>query len=102
MFRRDYRFNLSLSQRFWEKWIAFYLPWLRGRQKWLKVSENLKPGQLVVMGSLEEISNRGRYKLGRIEEVILQIRNGKPIVKWVKLAVTKVNETTGRSKLSMC
>ena len=94
MLRRDYRFNLSLSQQFWEKWIAFYLPWLQGRKKWLKVSENLKPGQLVVMGSLEDISKRERYKLGRIEEVILQIRNGKPIVRRAKVAVTKVNETT--------
>ena len=78
MLRRDYRFNLSLSQQFWEKWINFYLPWLQGRKKWLKVSENLKPGQLVVMGSLEDISKRGRYKLGRIEEEIPQIRMGNP------------------------
>ena len=95
MLRRDYRFNLSLSQQFMEKWIAFYLPWLQGRKKWLKVSENLKPGQLVVMSSLENISKRGRYKLGRIEEVIPQIRNGKPIVRWAEVAVTKVNETMG-------
>ena len=97
MLRRDYRFNLSLSQQFWEKWIAFYLHWLQGWKKWLKVSENLKPGQLVVTGSIEDISKRGRYKLGRIEEVIPQIRNGKPVVKRAKVAVTKVNETTGRS-----
>ena len=95
MLRRNYRFNLSLSQEFWEKWITFYLPWLRERKKWLKVFENLKSKQLVVMGSLEEISNRRRYKLGRIEEVIPQIRNGKLIVRWIKVAVTTVNETTG-------
>ena len=53
----------------------------------------------MVMGSLEDISNRGRYKLRRIEEVIPQIRNGKPIVRWVKVAVTKVNETTGEVKI---
>ena len=81
MLRRDYRFNLSLSQQFWEKWIAFYLPWLQGRKMWLKVFEDLKPGQLVVMGSLEDISKRESYKLGRIEEVIPQIRNGKPIMR---------------------
>ena len=33
MLRRDYRLNLSLFQQFWEKWIAFYLPWLQGRKK---------------------------------------------------------------------
>ena len=95
MLRRDYRFNLSLSQQFWKKWIAFYLPWLQGRKKWWRVSENLKPGQLVVMGSLEDISRRGRYQLGRIEEVIPQIRNGKPIVRRAKIAVAKVDENTG-------
>ena len=95
MLKRDYHFHLSLSQQFWEKWIAFYLPWVQGRKKWSKVSENLKPWLLVVMGSLEDTSKRGRYKLGRIEEVIPQIRNGKPIVRRAKVAVTKVNETTG-------
>ena len=100
--RRDYRFNLLLSQQFWEKWISFYLPWLQGRKKWLKISENLKPGQLVVMGSLEDISKRGRFKLGRIEEVISQIRNGKPIVRRAMVAFNKVNETKGgMPKLSM-
>ena len=28
---------------------------------WLKLSENLKPGQLVVVGLLEDISKRGSY-----------------------------------------
>ena len=56
----------------------------------------------MVMGSLEDISKHGRYMLGRIEKVIPQIRNGKPIVRRAKVAVTKVNETTRRSKLCMC
>ena len=38
-----------------------------GAEKWLKVSETLKPGQLEVMGSLEDIFKRGRYKVRRIE-----------------------------------
>ena len=33
MLRRDYRFNYFLSQKFWKKWISFYLPWLQGRKK---------------------------------------------------------------------
>ena len=78
MLRRDYCYYLSLSQQFWEKWIAFYLFWLQGRKKWLKVFENLKPGQLVIIGLLEDISKSGRYKLGKIEEVIPEIRNGNP------------------------
>ena len=63
----DNRFDLSLSLQFWEKW--------------LKTSTNLKAGQLVIMGWLEHISKRGRYKLGKIEEIILQNRNGKPTVR---------------------
>ena len=53
----------------------------------------------MVMGSLEDISKRERYKLGRIEKVIPQIRNGKPIVRRAKVAVTKVNENTGEVKI---
>ena len=53
----------------------------------------------MVVGSLEDIPKCGRYKLKRIEEVILQIRNGKPIVRRAKAAVTKVNETTGEVKI---
>ena len=65
----------------------------------MKVPENLKPGQLVVMGSLEDISKRRRHKLGRIEEVIPQIRNGKPTVRRAKMAVIKLEKTTGEVKI---
>ena len=93
MLRRNYRFNLALSQQFWEKWIAFYLPWLQGRKKWQKMCKNLEPGQLVVMGSLEDISKRGQYRLGRVHEVLPQIRNGKPIVRRAKIAVANLNDS---------
>ena len=52
----------------------------------------------MVMGSFEDISERGKYKLGRIKEMISQIRNGKPIVRRAKVAVTEVNEITGKVK----
>ena len=32
--RRAYRFNISLSDQFWKKWLEFYLPWKQGRKKW--------------------------------------------------------------------
>ena len=31
--RRDYRFNVSLSQKFWEKWLEFYLPLAAGEKQ---------------------------------------------------------------------
>ena len=59
--RRDYRFNVSLSQKFWEKWLEFYLPWLQGRNKWHTVNKNLTPGQLMVLSSKRGIARRYRY-----------------------------------------
>ena len=75
--KRDYRFNVSLREKFLEKWLEFYLPWLQGRNKWHTVNKNLTPGQLVVLSSPEDIAKRGMYQLGRIHEVIPQIRNAK-------------------------
>ena len=89
MLRRDYRFNVGLSQAFWEKWISCYLPLLQGRKKWQKMGENLKPGQLVVLGAPPDITKRGSYQLGRVHEVIPQYRNGKPIVRRAKIAIAK-------------
>ena len=79
--RRDYRFNISLSDQFWQKWLEFYLPWQQGRKKWLKMAQNLTPGQLVILTSMEDVSKRGKYQLGRVHEVIPQNRNGKEIVR---------------------
>ena len=92
MLRKDYRFNVALSQIFWDKWIAFYLPWLQGRKKWQKLTKNLKPGQLVVLGSSEDIAKRGRYRIGRVHEVIPQFRNGEPIVRRARIAIAKYDE----------
>ena len=98
MLRRDYRFNVGLSQAFWEKWIFSYLPLLNVRKKWQKLSENLKPGQLVVLGAPIDIAKRGSYQLGRVLEVIPQLRNGKPIVRRAKIAVARYDQD-GRVKI---
>ena len=97
--RRDYRFNISLSDQFWKKWLEFYLPWQQGRKKWLKMAQNLTPGQLVILTSMEDISKRGKYQLGRVHEVIPQSRNGKQIVRRVKVATTSTDESTGDVKV---
>lgn len=57
-----------------------------------KLTENLQPGQLVVMGAPGDIARRGRYQIGRVHEVIPQIRNGVPIVRRAKIAVAKYSE----------
>ena len=97
--RRDYRFNISLSDQFWQKWLEFYLPWQQGRKKWLKMVQNLMPGQLVILTSMEDVSKRGKYQLGRVHEVIPQNRNGKQIVRRVKVATTSTDESTGDVKV---
>lgn len=97
--RRDYRFNISLSDQFWKKWLEFYLPWQQGRKKWQKMAQNLKPGQLVVLSAMKDISKRGKYQLGRVHEIIPQTRNGKQIVRRVKVATTCTDDTTGEIKV---
>lgn len=39
-----------------------------------------KTNQLVVMGSLKDITKRGKYAHGKVLELISQIRKGKPLV----------------------
>ena len=57
------------------------------------------PGQLVILGSLDDIAKRGNYRLGRVQEVIPQFRKGKPIVRRAKVAVSKLDDTTGEVKV---
>ena len=97
--RRDYRFNVSLSQKFWEKWLEFYLPSLQGRNIRHTVNKNLIPGQFVVLSSPEDIAKRGMYQLGRIHEVIPQIRNGKTLIRRAKVATLKKDENMEENKI---
>ena len=63
------------------------------------MAQNLTPGQLVILTSMEDISKRGKYQLGRVHEVIPQNRNGKEIVSRVKVATTSTDESTGDVKV---
>ena len=87
--RRDYVYNVTLAQKFWQSWIEGYLPNLQGRNKWREIRQNLTPGQLVLVADAEDICERGTYRLGRIHSVHPQIRNGKEIVRRATVAVLK-------------
>ena len=87
--RRDYRFNLALADRFWEDWVAFYLPTLQGRNKWRDLSRNIQIGDLVLVGDADDIAVRGKYRVGRIAEVFPQLHHGTPIVRRAKVAVSE-------------
>ena len=79
--RRDYVYNVTLAQKFWQSWIEDYLSTLQGRHKWRDISQNPIPGQLVLVADAEDICKRGTYRLGRIHSVHPQTRNGKEIVR---------------------
>ena len=64
-----------------------YLPTLQGCNKWRVTQENLKPGQLVLVGDAGDLSYRGAYRLGRIERLHPQIRKGKELVRRATVAV---------------
>ena len=49
VYRRRWRQVQYLSDLFWSRWLKEYLPSLQERQKWLKPSRNLQPGDLVMM-----------------------------------------------------
>ena len=67
--KRDCRFNVALADRFWQEWVASYLPTLQGRNKWRETSKNLQIGDLVSVGDSADISERGKYRVGKVAEV---------------------------------
>ena len=87
--RRDFRYNITLADKFWLSWFKGYLPTLQGRGRWRTVKENIAPGQLVLVGDAPDIGNRGTYRIGRIHKVHPQLRNGKEIVRRATVAVLK-------------
>ena len=53
----------------------------------------------MVLSSPEDIAKRGMYQLGKIHEVIPQMRNGKTLIRRAKVAILKKDENTGESKI---
>ena len=75
--RRDYQYNVALAHKFLQAWIKGYLPTLPGHGKRRVTCQNLVPGQLVLVGDVDDIAKRGAYGLNRIRAVHPQIKNGK-------------------------
>ena len=57
----------NLQQSWTRRWVQEYLPTLQPRPKWLKPSENLTPGSLVLLK--KENQKRHLWPLAKIEEV---------------------------------
>ena len=99
--RRDSRFNAVIAQRFWERWIKFYLPLLQRRKKWQKITDNIRVGQLVLVGGHGEFVKPGQYRLGRVTEVFPQFRQGKALVRRAVVAVTSTKDQANESELTL-
>ena len=97
--RRDYRFNVAQADRFWKDWVAFYLPTLHGRNKRRETSTKLQIGDLVLVGDSADISERGKYRVGRVAEVFPLMHNGNPNVRRAKIAVTEYDSKTDSYKV---
>ena len=67
--RRRWRQVQYLSDIFWKRWLKEYLPALHERSKWLKPRRSLAIGDLVLI--VDENVHRGKWTLGRVEEVFL-------------------------------
>lgn len=66
--KRRWRQVQYLSDVFWKRWVKEYLPLLQGRQKWLNVKKNLKPGDVVLI--VDESAPRGSWVMGKVEKPI--------------------------------
>ena len=96
--RRDFVYNATLAQKFWEAWMKGYLPTLQGRNKWKTLQKNLVVGQLVLVGDSGDLSKRGSYRLGRIHCLHPQIRKGREVVRRATIAVLSHNPNTGATE----
>ena len=47
--RRGHKRSRRISELFWERWIAEYLPMMQQRPKWLRASRNFAVGDLVLL-----------------------------------------------------
>ena len=90
---------MALADRFWKDRVACYLPTLQEKNKWRETSKNLQIGDLVLVGDSADISEKGKYRVGRVAEVFPQMHNGNPIVRRAKVAVAEYDSITDSYKV---
>jgi hypothetical protein len=56
----------QISESFWKRWLELYPPTLMHQRKWLSKSENVKPGDVVVV--MDSNSLRGEYRIALVKE----------------------------------
>ena len=49
MYRSNYKYVVAVSEQFWSRWIAMYVPWLQIRHRWHEVQPNINVGDLVLL-----------------------------------------------------
>lgn len=78
--RRRWKQVQYMADLFWHRWTKEYLLLLQERQKWTKVKENLKTGDIVLV--VDPTAPRGSWPLGRVMETK---PDGRGLVRSVKL-----------------
>lgn len=86
--RRRWKQIQYLANLFWRLWVHEYLPLLQERQKWTQASQNLIPGDVVMI--VDDSAPRNSWVLGR---VIQTMPDAKGLVRRV-LVKTKSNTQT--------
>ena len=67
VYRKQWRHVQHMVNVFWKRWIAEYLPILQSRRKWLRILENVKVGDLVLI--VDESVPRGSWPMGLVTDV---------------------------------
>jgi hypothetical protein len=67
-YRRRWKYVQFLSDWFWKRWLAEYIPELQKRHKWVDKCRNLKVNDLVLL--CDENTPRGLWPLGLVVDVM--------------------------------
>ena len=67
VYRRRWRHVQYMTNLFWKRWIAEYLPMLQSRQKWHRVRDNVKVNDVMLI--MDDNAPRGCWPLGVVVDV---------------------------------